>query len=53
MFLEGNNLLPEEQKGCRRNSKGTVDLLFIDMLLKELKFRKRNLDMGWGLSQGI
>ena len=47
-FLEGNDLLPEEQKGCRRNSKGTADLLFIDkMLLEEVKFRKRNLAMGW------
>ena len=47
-FLEGNNLLPEEQKGCRRDSKGTADLLFIDkLLLKEVKFRKRNLAMGW------
>ena len=47
-FLEGNDLFPEEQKGCRRNSKGTADLLFIDkMLLKEVKFRKRNLAMGW------
>ena len=28
-FLEGHDLLPEEQKGCRRNSKGTADLLFM------------------------
>ena len=47
-FLEGHNLLPEEQKGCRRNSKGTADLLFIDkMILKEVKSRKKNLAMGW------
>ena len=47
-FLEGNDLLPEEQNGCRRNSKGTADPLYIDkMLLKEVKYRKRNLAMGW------
>lgn len=47
-FLENNMLLPQEQKGCRRNSKGTHDLLFIDkMILKEVKRRKRNLFVGW------
>ena len=28
--LEENNLLPEEQKGCCRNSRGTKDQLLID-----------------------
>ena len=47
-FLEGHNLLPEEQKGCRHNSKGTADLLFLDkMILKEVKSRNKNLAMGW------
>ena len=47
-FLEGHNLLPEEQKGCRRNSKGTADLPFIDKIIpKEVKSRKKNLTMGW------
>ena len=47
-FLQGHNLLPEEQKGCRHNSKGTADLLFLDkMILKEVKSRKKNLAMGW------
>ena len=46
-FLEGNDLLPEEQKGCRRNSKGTADLFIDKMLLEEVKFRKRSLAMGW------
>ena len=47
-FLEGHNLLPEEQKGCRRNSNGTADLLFLDkMIPKEVKSRKKNLAMGW------
>ena len=27
--LEENDLLPEEQKGCRRNSSGTNDQLLI------------------------
>ena len=27
--LEENDLLPEEQKGCRRNSRGTKDELLI------------------------
>ena len=46
--LEGQDLLPEEQKGCRRKSKGTGDLLFIDrMILKEVKSRKKHLSMAW------
>ena len=28
--LDQEKLLPEEQKGCRKGSKGTNDLLFID-----------------------
>ena len=45
-YLETENLLPEEQKGCRRHSKGTADLLYIDrMILKEV--RKKNLGVGW------
>ena len=46
--LEGQDLLPEEQKGCRRKSKGTGDLLFIDrIILKEVKSRKKHLSMVW------
>ena len=29
-FMENKNLLPEEQKGCRRKSRGTKDQLVID-----------------------
>ena len=29
-FLENEGILPEEQKGCRRKSKGTEDQLYID-----------------------
>ena len=43
-FLEANLLLPQEQKGCRRNSRGTNDQLFVDkMIMREVKMRKRNL----------
>ena len=47
-FLENNQLLPEEQKGCRRKGRKTGDQLYIDkMILKEIKTRKKNLAMGW------
>ena len=46
--LQGNNLLPDEQKGCRRRSRGTKDQLLIDKaVLREAKLKKRNLSMGW------
>ena len=32
-YLEMNNLLPVEQKGCRRNSRGTKDQLLIDKMV--------------------
>ena len=45
-FLENQGVLPEEQKGCRRKSKGTADQLYTDkMLLQEVKRRKKNLVM--------
>ena len=47
-YLETENLLPEEQKGCRRHSKGTADLLYIDrVILKYVRMRKKNLAVGW------
>ena len=47
-FLEQKSLLPEEQKGCRKGSRGTGDLLYIDrMLLQEVKRRNKNLAMAW------
>ena len=47
-FLEENQILPEEQKGCRRKSRGTGDQLYIDkMILREVKVRKKNIAMGW------
>lgn len=41
-------LLPEEQKGCKRDSRGTHDVIFVDkMVLKEVKRRCKNLAMRW------
>ncbi|MEM7375718.1 MAG: reverse transcriptase family protein [Bacteroidota bacterium] len=43
-----NNLLPNEQKGCRKKSRGTKDQLMIDRaILREVKAMKRNLNMCW------
>ena len=42
--LDGNNLLPDEQKGCRKRSRGTKDQLLIDkMILKDSKVGRKNL----------
>ena len=47
-YLEENELLPEEQKGCRRNSRGTKDQLLIDkMIMKNCKRRHTGLGMAW------
>ena len=41
-------MLPEEQKGCRKGSRGTNDLLYIDRAVsKEVKSRNKNLAMDW------
>ena len=41
-------MLPEEQKGCRKGSRGTNDLLYIDRkVIKEIKSRNNNLAMAW------
>ena len=46
--LDQETLLPEEQKGCRKGSGGTNDLLYIDRaLIKEVKSRNKNLAMAW------
>lgn len=46
--LESNGLLPEEQKGCRKNSRGTKDQLLIDKaVLKQAKLMKHSLSMAW------
>ena len=46
--LDQEELLPEEQKGCRKGSRGTNDLLYIDRAVtKEVKSRNKNLAMAW------
>ena len=40
--------MPEEQKGCKRGSRGTKDQLIIDKtVLKDCKKRHTNLSMAW------
>ena len=46
--LDEEKLLPEEQKGRRKGSRGTRDLLCTDRaVIKEVKSRKKNLEMAW------
>ena len=46
--LSSQELLPNEQKGCRKNSRGTKDQLLIDKaLLKNCRRRLTNLSMAW------
>ena len=41
-------MLPKEQKGCRKRSRETNDLLYIDRaVIKEVRSRKKNLAMAW------
>ena len=47
-FLENNKLIPWQQKGNKRKSRGTKDQLLIDKLIVTLaKKRRRNLRMVW------
>ena len=47
-FIKNKNLLPEEQKGCRRKTRGTKDQLLMDMtILKDCRKRRINLAMAW------
>ena len=47
-YLERKKILPEEQKGCKRGSRGTKDQLSIDKtVLKDYKKRHTNLFMAW------
>ena len=47
-YLEGENLLTNEQKGCKRMSRGTKDQLLIDKtVLKDCRKRHTNLAMAW------
>ena len=46
--LKENDLSPEEQKGCRRNRRGTKDQLLIDKaVMKNCRRRKVGLSMVW------
>ena len=46
--LHANSLLPDEQKGCRKQSRGTKDQLLIDReVLKEARRKQRSLSMAW------
>ena len=46
--LEDNDLLPIEQKGCKKKTRGTKDHLMLDKgILKNCKRRKTNLAMAW------
>ena len=46
--LDQEKLLPGEQKGCRKDSRGTNDLLYIDRaVIKDVKSRNKNLAMAW------
>ena len=41
-------MLPEEQKGCKKRSRGTNDLLYIDRaIIREVKLRQKNLAIAW------
>ena len=47
-YLEQEKLLPEEQTGCRRGSRGTKDQLLIGKpVLKDCKKTHTNLSMAW------
>ena len=46
--LSTNMLLPDEQKGCRRKSRGTKDQLLIDKsIVKHCRKHQHNLSMAW------
>ena len=47
-YLDQEKLLPEEKKGCRKGSRRTNDLLYIDRaVIKEVKSRNKILTMAW------
>ena len=47
-FLDSNDLIPWQQKGNKRKSRGTKDQLLIDKLIMNMaKKKKRNLRMIW------
>ena len=47
-YLEDGSLLPHEQKGCRKRSRGAKDQLLIDrMVIRNCKRRLTGLGMAW------
>ena len=47
-YLDQVKLLREEQKGCRKGSRWTNDLLYIDRaVIKEVKSRNKNSATAW------
>ena len=47
-FSDNNNILPTEQKGCKRGSYGCKDQLLINtMLLENSCSRRKNLSTAW------
>ena len=47
-FLEEEKILPKEQKGFKRNSRGTKDQALVDKaVLKDCKRRSTNLAIAW------
>jgi hypothetical protein len=47
-YIDDQNLMPKEKKGCCRESKGCKDQLLISKaILQECKCRKKNLCMAW------
>ena len=48
VYLNQEKLLPEEQKVCRKGSRGSNDLLYINRaVIKQVKSRNKNLAMAW------
>ena len=46
--LDDQKLLPEEQKGCRKQSRGTKDQLLIDKAItKDARLKCSSLKMVW------
>ena len=47
-LLTSRRLFPDEQKGCRKGSRSTAELLYKDQhILNESKTRRENLAMSW------
>ena len=46
-FLDDQQMLPTEQKGCRRGSYGCKDQLLVNKMILEDRKRKKNLGVAW------